>query len=111
MLNPKRQLHPNTSRHGTVLWARARCRATTSAARNGSIGPAGAVHRREFVHALKWVVFEPNDEPLWANPPERRAFVHDLFRQGAFQGKTPQEAYFVKCDRGPRLKATSIARS
>ena len=24
--------------------------------------------------------------------------MHDLFRQGAFQGKTPQEAYFVKCD-------------
>jgi len=50
--------------------------------------------------ALKWVVFEPNDEPLWS---EIRlnvgAFMQNLFRQGAFQGKTPAEAYFVKCDK------------
>ncbi|HKP02850.1 MAG TPA: hypothetical protein VJU77_05740 [Chthoniobacterales bacterium] len=26
------------------------------------------------------------------------AFMHKLFRQGAFQGQTPTEAYFVKCD-------------
>lgn len=48
---------------------------------------------------LKWVVFEPNDEPLWA---EIRlnvgAFLHSLFRSGAFQGQTPRDAYFVKCD-------------
>jgi phage tail sheath protein FI len=25
--------------------------------------------------------------------------MHSLFRQGAFQGRTPQEAYFVKCDK------------
>jgi hypothetical protein len=47
----------------------------------------------------KWVVFEPNDEPLWAQIRLNiGAFMQDLFRQGAFQGKTPQEAYFVKCD-------------
>jgi phage tail sheath protein FI len=48
---------------------------------------------------LKWVVFEPNDEPLWAQIRLNvGAFMHNLFRQGAFQGKTPREAYFVKCD-------------
>jgi len=48
---------------------------------------------------LKWVVFEPNDEPLWAQIRLNvGAFMHSLFRQGAFQGKTKQEAYFVKCD-------------
>ncbi len=48
---------------------------------------------------LKWVVFEPNDEPLWAQIRlNAGAFMHNLFRQGAFQGKTKQEAYFVKCD-------------
>jgi hypothetical protein len=47
----------------------------------------------------KWVVFEPNDEPLWAQIRLNvGAFMHNLFRQGAFQGKTPREAYFVKCD-------------
>jgi len=47
----------------------------------------------------QWVVFEPNDEPLWSQIRLNiGAFMQDLFRQGAFQGKTPQEAYFVKCD-------------
>jgi phage tail sheath protein FI len=47
----------------------------------------------------KWVVFEPNDEPLWAQIRLNiGAFMHDLFRKGAFQGKTPKEAYLVKCD-------------
>jgi uncharacterized protein len=48
---------------------------------------------------LKWVVFEPNDEPLWAQIRLNvGAFMHDLFRQGAFQGSSPRDAYFVKCD-------------
>jgi uncharacterized protein len=47
----------------------------------------------------KWVVFEPNDEPLWAQIRLNvGAFMHTLFRQGAFQGSTPREAYLVKCD-------------
>jgi len=48
----------------------------------------------------QWVVFEPNDEPLWAQIRLNiGAFMQDLFRQGAFQGSSPREAYFVKCDR------------
>lgn len=48
---------------------------------------------------LKWVVFEPNDEPLWAQIRLNvGAFMHDLFRQGAFQGQKPKDAYFVKCN-------------
>jgi hypothetical protein len=48
----------------------------------------------------QWVVFEPNDEPLWAQIRLNiGAFMNNLFRQGAFQGRTPQEAYFVKCDK------------
>ena len=48
---------------------------------------------------LKWVVFEPNDTPLWASIRLNvGSFMHGLYRQGAFQGTTPQEAYFVKCD-------------
>lgn len=47
----------------------------------------------------KWVVFEPNDEPLWAQIRLNvGAFMHTLFRQGAFQGTTPRDAYLVKCD-------------
>jgi phage tail sheath protein FI len=48
---------------------------------------------------LKWVVFEPNDEPLWAQIRLNvGAFMQDLFRQGAFQGASARDAYFVKCD-------------
>lgn len=47
----------------------------------------------------KWVVFEPNDEPLWAKiRMNLNAFMMGLFRQGAFQGSTPDKAFFVKCD-------------
>ncbi len=50
--------------------------------------------------ALQWVVFEPNDEPLWSQIRLNvGAFMHTLFRQGAFQGSTPRDAYFVKCDK------------
>ncbi len=48
----------------------------------------------------QWVVFEPNDEPLWAQIRLNvGSFMHGLFRQGAFQGASPKEAYFVKCDK------------
>ena len=47
----------------------------------------------------QWVVFEPNDEPLWAQIRLNvGAFMHTLFRQGAFQGASPRDAYLVKCD-------------
>lgn len=48
----------------------------------------------------QWVVFEPNDEPLWSQVRLNvGAFMQNLFRQGAFQGQTPKDAYFVKCDK------------
>lgn len=48
----------------------------------------------------QWVVFEPNDEPLWAQIRLNvGAFMQNLFRQGAFQGQTPRDAYLVKCDK------------
>jgi len=49
---------------------------------------------------LQWAVFEPNDEPLWAQIRLNvGAFMQNMFRQGAFQGSTPRDAYFVKCDK------------
>jgi phage tail sheath protein FI len=49
---------------------------------------------------LKFAVFEPNDEPLWAQIRlAAGAFMNNLFRQGAFAGKTKDDAYFVKVDR------------
>lgn len=47
----------------------------------------------------QWVVFEPNDERLWGQIRLNvTTFLQGLFLQGAFQGTTPAQAYFVKCD-------------
>ena len=55
--------------------------------------------QESLYRGTQWVVFEPNDESLWAQIRlNLGAFMHNLFRQGAFQGKSPREAYFVKCD-------------
>ena len=54
----------------------------------------------------QFVVFEPNDEPLWAQIRLAvGSFMNRLFRQGAFQGATPQEAYFVRCDSSTTTQA------
>jgi phage tail sheath protein FI len=48
---------------------------------------------------LKWAVFEPNDEPLWSQIRLNvGSFMHGLFMQGAFAGRTPRDAYVVSCD-------------
>ena len=55
---------------------------------------------------LKWVVFEPNDEPLWAQIRLNvGSFMHEQFRKGAFAGTTPAVAYFVKCDKSTTTPA------
>ena len=62
--------------------------------------------RRLFLTAGRWierntpgVVFEPNDSRLWARiTRELTAYFNGLFRQGALKGRTPQEAFYVKCD-------------
>jgi phage tail sheath protein FI len=49
---------------------------------------------------LQWVVFEPNAEELWARV--RRSvtnFLTTVWRNGALEGSTREEAFYVKCDR------------
>jgi phage tail sheath protein FI len=47
----------------------------------------------------QWAVFEPNDAPLWSQIRLNiGSFMQQLFLKGAFQGSSPQQAYFVKCD-------------
>jgi len=58
----------------------------------------------------KWAVFEPNAEPLWAQLRTNvGAFLFSLFKQQAFQGLTPQDAYFVKCE-GTTMTQSDIDR-
>lgn len=58
-----------------------------------------ALHIEESLsRGLRWTAFEPNAEPLWRQIRLNvEVFMDTLFRQGAFQGTTPNDAYFVKC--------------
>lgn len=48
----------------------------------------------------QWVVFEPNNERLWARVKQTiTQFLTGVWRDGALMGLTPEEAFFVKCDR------------
>jgi hypothetical protein len=92
----------NFAVYGTVVWG---ARTVQGADEVGSDWKYVPVRRlalyleESLFRALKWVVFEPNDEPLWAQiRMDVGSFLQTLFRQGAFQGATPQQAYFVKCD-------------
>jgi phage tail sheath protein FI len=54
---------------------------------------------QSIYNGIQWAVFEPNDEPLWASLRLNiGAFMMLQFRAGAFQGKTPNDAFFVQCD-------------
>ena len=89
---------------GHVVWgARTLAGRGRARRRSGSTSRCGGLAlfiEESLYRGTQWVVFEPNDEPLWAQIRLNvGAFMHNLFRQGAFQGKTPREAYLVKCDK------------
>ena len=55
--------------------------------------------RVSIYYGIQWAVFEPNDESLWSQLRLNiGSFMMTLFRQGAFQGSTPDKAFYVKCD-------------
>lgn len=89
--------------YGTVVWGARTLDGNNERASEWKYIPVRRIAlfiEESLYRGTKWVVFEPNDEPLWAQIRLNiGAFMHNLFRQGAFQGKTPREAYFVKCDK------------
>ena len=88
---------------GTVIWGARTLAGADSLASEWKYIPVRrtALFLEESLYrGTQWVVFEPNDEPLWAQIRLNvGAFMNNLFRQGAFAGTTPREAYFVKCDK------------
>lgn len=89
--------------YGDVVWGARTLQGSDAAASQWKYVPVRRVAlflEASLYEGTQWVVFEPNDEPLWsAIRLNVGAFMQDLFRKGYFQGKTPQEAYFVKCDK------------
>jgi uncharacterized protein len=88
---------------GRVVWGARTLRGADQLADEWKYVPVRrtALYIEESLYrGLKWVVFEPNDEPLWAQIRLNvGAFMHNLFVQGAFQGSTLRDAYLVKCDK------------
>jgi uncharacterized protein len=57
------------------------------------------VAKQSITKGTEWVVFEPNNEQLWgAIARNIRAYLKTLYNQGALKGKTPEEAFYVRCD-------------
>ena len=55
---------------------------------------------RSIYEGTQWVVFEPNDDRLWARVTDTiRLFLRGQWRLGALFGRTEQEAFFITCDR------------
>jgi phage tail sheath protein FI len=88
--------------YGNVVWG---ARTLAGADEQGSDWKYVPVRRltlyieESLYRGTKWVVFEPNDEPLWAQIRLNvGAFMDTLYRQRAFQGASPRDAYLVKCD-------------
>jgi phage tail sheath protein FI len=54
-----------------------------------------------IARGTQWVVFEPNDRTLWQSIiRDVKAFLTNLWRNGALMGATPEQAFFVRCDEG-----------
>ena len=88
--------------YGRVLWGARTLQGADALASQWKYVPVRrmALFLEESLYrGLKWVVFEPNDAPLWAAIRLNvESFMQTLFLKGAFQGTTPTQAYFVKCD-------------
>ncbi len=81
-----------------VIWG-ARTRSTDLEWKYVAVRRTTLFLERSIEEGLRWAVFEPNEETTWSSiRVEVQAFLHTLFNQGAFQGRTPSEAFFVKCD-------------
>ena len=95
--------------YGTVAWGGRTLEGADALASEWKYVPVRRLAlflEESLFRGTKWVVFEPNDEPLWAQIRLNiGAFMQGLFRQGAFQGQTPREAYLVKCDKETTTQA------
>jgi len=83
---------------GRVIWG-ARTQTTDAEWRYVPVRRMAIFLRVSIYRGIQWAVFEPNDEPLWTQLKLNiTSFMMPLYRQGAFQGSSADQAFFVKCD-------------
>jgi hypothetical protein len=87
---------------GTLVWGARTLEGADQGASEWKYVPVRRVAlfiEESIYRGTQWAVFEANAEPLWAQIRLNvGALLQELFRQGAFQGNTPRDAYFIKCD-------------
>lgn len=87
---------------GTVCWGARTARGADNLADEFKYVPVRRLSlliEESILRGTEWIESELKAEPLWAELRESvGAFMHSLFKQGAFAGNTTREAYFVKCD-------------
>jgi hypothetical protein len=90
---------------GPVIWG-ARTLANDGDWKYVSIRRLALYLEQSVDRGLQWVVFEPNDEPLWALVrSDVEAFLFARWQEGTLLGSRPEEAFFVKCDRTTMTQA------
>lgn len=89
--------------HGNIAWGGRTTQGADAIASEWKYIPVRRLAlniEESLFRGTKWVVFEPNDEPTWANIRMNvGAYMMSLFRKGAFQGTDPKDAFYVKCDK------------
>ncbi|MDQ1289924.1 MAG: uncharacterized protein QG622_3490 [Actinomycetota bacterium] len=87
---------------GTIVWGARTLDGADAAASQWKYLPVrrtALMIEEALFRGTQWAVFEPNDESLWAQLRlNAQSYMHGLFRQGAFQGTKPSDAYLVRCD-------------
>jgi phage tail sheath protein FI len=87
---------------GTIIWGARTLEGADVSASQWKYVPVRRLAfmiEESLLRGTEWAVFEPNDTGLWAQLRLNvQSFMHGLFRQGAFQGSRPSEAYLVRCD-------------
>jgi Bacteriophage tail sheath protein len=94
---------------GTVVWGARTLKGADVLASDWKYIPVRrlAFYIEESVlRGTQWAVFEPNAPQLWTQITlSVGAFMQTLFKQGAFKGQTPDQAYFVRCDNNTTTQA------
>jgi phage tail sheath protein FI len=84
---------------GIRVWGARTVAASSSEWRYVNVRRLFNMIEESIARSTRWVVFEPNDTSLWkAIRRDVGAFLMLIWRQGALMGRTPEQAFFVKCD-------------
>lgn len=87
------------TREGAMLWGARTLADGSSEWRYLNVRRLFNMIEESIATSTRWIVFEPNDRTLWKSiRRDVSAFLTRLWQDGALMGRTPQEAFFVKCD-------------